>query len=374
MPYTLFHLDSERGFRGGERQLLYLAAHARRRGHDNVVVCRSGAPLQARARALGFSVMNLPFVSEWDPVSAWRLARAAAMPGAVLHAHTAHGAGLASLARRLGGPAWVAHRRVDFRLRGALGPGLKYGSAGAFIAVSKAIKDILAEDGVEARRVDVIPDSLPLGAEEAGLVGAAEPWGPSADRGALRARLGLDPRHEWVGNLAAMVPHKDQPNLLRAVPAVVARRPKTRFLIVGDGPLRPELEALADSLGVRGAVRFPGHQEDPRPWLQALDVYCQPSWGEGLGSVLLEAMACRVPIVATTAGGIPEVAKDGHSAWLVPPRDPAALASALLAALDGPAEAGSRAAAAARSLTRFSLAATGDAALAVDRRLLEAAA
>lgn len=374
MPYTLFHLDSERGFRGGERQLLYLAAHASKRGHKNFVVCRAGSALEAKSRALGLATMNLPFLGELDPVSAWRLARAAALPGAILHAHTAHGAGLASLARRFGGPPWVAHRRVDFHLSGLMGPGLKYGSAGAFIAVSEAILRILVEDGIRPERVTVVPDALPLGPEEGRLAGLSEAWGPAVDRTALRARLApgldLDPLHYWVGNLAAMVPHKDQANLLRAVPSVVARQPRARFLIIGDGPLRAELAALADSLGVRGAVRFPGYQEDPRPWLQTLDVYCQPSWGEGLGSVLLEAMACRVPIVATTAGGIPEVAEDGRSAWLVPPRDPQALANALLAALADRAAAEARAAEAARSLTRFSLEKTGDAILALYGRVL----
>ncbi|TBR17608.1 glycosyltransferase [bacterium] len=362
MRYTAFHLDSERGLRGGERQLLYLAAWLRAQGHGSVVVCRAGAPLEGEARRLGLDVRTLPFCGELDPVTAWRLAREAGRAeNPVLHAHTAHAAGTAALAARLGGPPWVAHRRVDFRLANPVSARLKYGAASRVVAVSEFIKGVLAKDGVDPSRVDVVPDALPLGPAEAKLAGLDVPWGPAPDRDALRRRLGaqteLDPGALWVGNLAAMVGHKDQANLLRAMPAVLASEPRARFLVVGDGPLRADLEALARELGVAQAVRFPGRQDDPRPWLQSLDVYCQPSWGEGMGSVLLEAMACRVPVVATTAGGIPEVTK-GTPARLVPPRDPAALAAALLAALREPGGAS------APDLTRFSLEATGNAVLA----------
>jgi glycosyltransferase involved in cell wall biosynthesis len=369
LRFTAFHLDSERGLRGGERQLLYLAAWLKARGHGSVVACRAGAPLEREARRLSLTVLTLPFCGEWDPVTAWRLARAAAKAeNPVLHAHTAHAAGTAALAGLLGGPPWLAHRRVDFPLANPLSARLKYRGAGRVVAVSEFIRGVLGADGVDPSRVDVVPDALPYGPEESALAGLETAWGPSADREALRRslgpRLGLAPSDLWVGNLAAMVGHKDQANLLRAVPLVLASERRARFLLVGDGPLRESLEALARELGVADAVRFPGRQDDPRPWLQALDVYCQPSWGEGMGSVLLEAMACRVPVVATTAGGIPEVAADGSTARLVPPRDPAALAAALVAALADPAGSRRRAEAAAAGLGRFSLERTGNAVLA----------
>lgn len=372
MRFTAFHLDSEGGLRGGERQLLYLAAWLKAGGHRSVVVCRAGAPLEAAARRSGLETMTLPFCGEWDPVSAWRLARAArAAENPVLHAHTAHAAGTAALARLFGGPPWLAHRRVDFPLSGPLSARLKYGSASRLVAVSEFIAGVLEAGGVERSRVRVVPDALPHGAAESRLAGLDAPWGPAADRAALRARLaaelGLEPHTLWVGNLAALVGHKDQATLIRAIPAVVAREPRARFVVLGEGPERPRLEALAERLGVTGALRLPGRKEDPRPYLQSLDLYCQSSWGEGMGSVLLEAMACRVPVVATTAGGIPEVVRDGESARLVPPRDPAALAAALLAALADAEGSRRRAAAAAAALPRFSLERTGSAVLAAYR-------
>ena len=119
--WDIFHLDGERGLRGGQRQLLYLAAALRARGHRNTVVCRRASPLESEARRHGFQTVSLPYLWEWDPFSAWklaRLARRARRP--VLHAHTAHAAALAGLAGGLGGLPWVVHRRVDFELSGRL--------------------------------------------------------------------------------------------------------------------------------------------------------------------------------------------------------------------------------------------------------------
>lgn len=365
---TIFHLDGERTFRGGERQLLYLARWLKGRGHRNVVACRRGSPLDREAARLELETLHLPFLGEWDPVSAALLRRAAGRAAnPVLHAHTAHAAALAALAALLGGPPRVSHRRVDFPVRRGPSSRLKYGTAGRVIAVSEAIRALLLEAGVPSERVVVVPDGLPLTPEEARTAGLQEPpfspaGGDEAEslRRCLAENYGLPEGGLWIGNLAAMVPHKDQATLLRAAAPVLEEFPEARFLVVGDGPLRPELEALAGSLGLQGAVVFPGRQADPAAWLRSLDLYVHPSWGEGMGSVLLEAMACRVPIVATTAGGIPEVLEHGRTALLAPPRSPQALADRILAALRDPAASRRRAEAAAARLTDFSLARLGE--------------
>ncbi|MDD5629391.1 MAG: glycosyltransferase, partial [Elusimicrobia bacterium] len=166
-PFDLFHLDGERGLRGGERQLLYLAAALRARGHRNTVVCRGGSPLEAEARRQDFAVESLPFFMEWDPLSAWklrRLVRSAQRP--VLHAHTAHAAALAACAGPWAGLPWVAHRRVDFELSGWLSRRLKYDRAGRVVAVSGAIARILERSGVPSARISVVHDGLPVGRRE----------------------------------------------------------------------------------------------------------------------------------------------------------------------------------------------------------------
>ncbi|HBL19107.1 MAG: hypothetical protein A2X36_16255 [Elusimicrobia bacterium GWA2_69_24] len=370
-PFDILHIDSERGFRGGESQLLYLAAHLRGRGCANTIACPAGSALETEARRQGFATLVLPFWTDFDPVSAWKLRRfageAARASGrrTILHAHTGHAAGIAALAAADGLP-WVAHRRVDFPLRGPLGR-LKYRSAARIVAVSGSIRAVLEAAGLPAARIAVIPDCIPLTEEEARTAGlAAGPLRPAtgeertALRGLLESEYGIPAEAPLVGNLAALVPHKDQATLLRAAALVLRRLPEARFVILGDGPLRSELEGLVSSLGIRTAVLLPGRQPDPKPWLRSLDLYVQSSWGEGMGSVILEAMACRIPVAATRAGGIPEVVTDGTSGRLAPPRDPQALAETILDSLqDGPA-ARRRAQAAGEALERFGLARLGD--------------
>ena len=124
---TLYHLDGERGFRGGERQLLYLAAALRARGRRNVVYCRAGGELEAEARRQGFEVR---------PLSTFGLMKDARREGAVVHAHTGRTAGFAVWSRLASIP-FVAHRRVDFPV-GFVASRWKYGLAAKTVAVSSA--------------------------------------------------------------------------------------------------------------------------------------------------------------------------------------------------------------------------------------------
>ncbi len=356
---TLFHVDGERGLRGGERQLLYLAAALRARGRRNAVYARAGGELEEQARRLGFEVRTLPFLGEWDPVSAWRLARDARRESAVIHAHSAHASGLAALASLRGVPC-VMHRRVDFTV-GRGSASWKYGRAGKVVAVSGAIAALLRGAGAPAGKVAVVPDGLPASDEEAAwLQWDRNPYSPPSDvertryRRILADELRIDPATTWIGNLAALVPHKDHDTLIAAAVIVLLKRPDARFLIAGRGPEEARLAASVARMGLAEKVLLVGHR-DPLPLLKSLDAYAQSSWGEGMGSVLLEAAACAVPIAATRAGGIPEVVADGETGLLVAPRDPEALAGALLRLLGEPALAARLAAEGRRRLPRFGL-------------------
>lgn len=358
---AVYHVDGERGLRGGERQLLYLAAALRARGRRGVVYARGGGELAAEAVRLGFETRTLPFLGEWDPLSAARLGAAARREGAVIHAHTAHAAGLAALAS-LSGARWVAHRRVDFPV-GALSARLKYARAGRTVAVSAAIAKILREAGVPEARLAVVPDGIPATGEEAAWVGVdAERYRPPSAaqktelRRALAQEFGLDATLTWVGNLAALVPHKDHDTLIAAALIVLLKRPNARFLIAGRGPEEARLDASIRRMGLSGKVLLVGHRPDPVPLLKALDVYVQSSWGEGMGSVLIESAACGVPIAATSAGGIPEVVAGEETGLLVLPRRPEALAEAVVRLIDDRTLAARLAAAARDRLPRFGLA------------------
>ena len=117
--------------------------------------------------------------------------------------------------------------------------------------------------------------------------------------------------------------------LLDAMAELVAVEPDVRLSIVGDGPLRADLEAKVASLGLQEAVRFEGEQPDARPYLRRAQVFVLSSLWEGLPYTIIEAMAARVPVISSDVGGCRELVVDGETGLLVRPRDPSALAAAM---------------------------------------------
>ena len=150
------------------------------------------------------------------------------------------------------------------------------------------------------------------------------------DAAVKRKELGLPPDGAIVGTVGRLVPIKGLEWLLKAAPQVLAQFPQACFVIIGDGPLLGELRQLTSKLGIGLRVVFLGAREDVPECLAALDLFVLPSLNEGMGRVLLEAMAVGLPVVATRVGGIPDIVPDGTTGLLVPPRDDRALAEAIL--------------------------------------------
>lgn len=153
----------------------------------------------------------------------------------------------------------------------------------------------------------------------------------------VAAEFGIDPGAPVVGIVAVLRPEKDHRSLLRAFRLVVDEVPAARLLVVGDGPLRGELEQLADQLGIADAVVFAGSRPDVGRLLGLLDVVTLSSYTvECFPMALLEAMAVGVPSVGTAIGGVPELIDDGVTGYVVPPKDERALADALVRMLRDP--------------------------------------
>ncbi len=133
-----------------------------------------------------------------------------------------------------------------------------------------------------------------------------------------------------IGTIAHLTDHKGHTYLLDAIPQVLKEFPHSFFLFVGDGELKDSLKTKSRILGIRDRVFFTGFREDIPEILSILDLFVLPSHLEGLCTSLMDAMYMGVPIVATTAGGIPEVIENGKTGLLVPPKDPIALAEAII--------------------------------------------
>ena len=151
----------------------------------------------------------------------------------------------------------------------------------------------------------------------------------SVARESARRALGLDAHQPVVGTVGNFTAKKDQVTLLRAAARLRQEVPDLRLVLIGSGPLEGELRSLADALGIAASTFFAGSRPDVGALLPAFDVFALSSRFEGLPIALLEAMASRLPCVATSVGGIPEVVTDGDDGMLVQPGDPDALATAI---------------------------------------------
>jgi len=189
-----------------------------------------------------------------------------------------------------------------------------------------------------------------------------EPYA-SPDRAAARTLLGLDDGVPAIGIVGRLQPWKGQHVFLRAAARILATHPAARFFVIGDAvggfsaEYPAELRRLAGELGIAEAVTFTGHRADIPALLPGLDVFVLASFDEPFGLVNVEAMAAGVPVVATRAGGVPEIVDDGETGLLVPVEDDAAIAAAVGRLLAGPAFAGTIAKAGrARAFERFDIA------------------
>lgn len=215
--------------------------------------------------------------------------------------------------------------------------------ASRVIAISGALREELIASGFPAATISVIYNGLDLESlhlPEPEANSADNSPGPAAETAAaVRAKLGLEPDQPVITTIARLHPVKGHSYLLTAAARVLQTRPDTQFLVVGDGPLRQELEKLAAALGISARVRFTGYYPEIADIYAVTDIVCLPSLMEGMGLVLIEAMAFGRPVVASRVGGIPEVVEDKVTGLLVPPADADRLADALLTLLQDPSQA-----------------------------------
>ena len=199
--------------------------------------------------------------------------------------------------------------------------------AGAVVVVSRSLMERGRELGIPEARLRVVYNGIDR-----------DRFHPR-DKRAARRRLGLPEDRELVLFLGHLAAHKGVLDLVQAVRLLRVSRPQATVLFVGDGPLSGEMRALAAARGeLAGAVLTYStvpHSEVPW-WMAAADVFCLPSWAEGMPNVVREAHACGRPVVATNVGGVPEAVRSTELGTLVPPRDPVRLAHALTERLRAP--------------------------------------
>lgn len=216
--------------------------------------------------------------------------------------------------------------------------------------ISAAVYRACRDAGVPDARLTVLPVRCDFSWFD------ADRW--RGERQAMRAAWNVDERAQVILCTGGLNQHKGQAVLLQAFAALRARHPGARLVLIGEGDRRAALEREAETLGIGSDIVMPGWVAYDRvpAALAAADIYVQPSFNEGIPRATLEAMAMRVPVIASRVGGLPELLDDGTLGALVPPGQPAALAGAIEALLADPrrgAELAARARDAARARYSF---------------------
>ena len=322
----VLHVDAGREWRGGQNQVRLLTRELRREPRPEIAVrllTKWDGPLARLAAAEGVPVVPARWTIGLDPRAWFTLCRSiSSWQPDIVHVHDSHALTLARAALRIARrapPALIAHRRVDFHVRAGSG----WHHVQSIVAVSEAVRRVLIADGVSPRAITVIPDGID----------PAEIQGRASTPCHIRTRLAVPPQTPLALNVAALVDHKDQLTLVRAAAAARPARPDLHWAIAGEGERRHALSAEITRLGIGDRVHLLGYITEIDALIREADVLVMSSREEGLGSVILHALALGKPVVSTAAGGIPEiVAADA----LVPVADPPALAQRVVAMLAHP--------------------------------------
>lgn len=348
-PLNVLELRSVHGTGGGPEKTILLGAARADTARVNVIVCYVRDErdqvfgLDKWARSLGVNYIEVPERHSFDlslPARLTALVREHDID--IVHAHEYKTDLLAwLLARRTGiVPLATAHGWTgqSARERFVYYPADKWllGRLPRVIAVSSDIRRELIRFGARPERVTVIlngiePDAFRRQPERAAVV---------------RSALGVEPGEVLVGAVGRAERQKRFDLLLETLARVVPSVPRLRLAIVGDGSLLPALREQARSTGLHDRVIFTGHRTDIADLHNAFDVFVQSSEYEGTPNAVLEAMAMETPVIATDAGGTAELFADGREGLLVPCRDGAALANAIVRALSDPEQSRNRAIAA----------------------------
>ncbi|MGH7519838.1 MAG: glycosyltransferase [Gemmatimonadales bacterium] len=323
MAMRVLQVDSGREWRGGQHQVGLLC---RELGHDaeieQVLITKQDSELARRAAADGTTVAGTTWEIGLDPRAWWHLRRTiSAFQPDIIHVHDSHALTLAATVAL--GRTLVATRRVDFHV-GRFGA---WRRPDRIIAVSDAVRQMLISDGIATDAITVVPDGIDPDEIRRAAV-------PALD---IRSQLRLPAKALLAVNAAALVDHKDQRTLIRAARYARSLEPQLHWVIAGEGPLRAALTAEIAKLELQGRVHLVGWIDRIEALIAEASIFVMSSKTEGLGSVILNALALGRPVVATAAGGIPEILP---AEALVPPGAAEALAQKVVDVLHHPTPVG----------------------------------
>jgi glycosyltransferase involved in cell wall biosynthesis len=324
-PIKVLHLSSERTWRGGEQQIAYLIEESTKAGLEVAVAVRPGSAFEDWCSKNGIRSFKVGFASGIAVKWALKL-KLLAKEFDIVHVHSGKSHSIAYLAAVFGMKCpVVVHRRVDFPVGRNKFSLRKYNhpSVVGILCVSDVIATMVRATVSRPERVMTI---------HSGIDFSRFTDGPAS--GYLHSELGLPEGVKLVANISAVAPHKDYRTFVSTAASVLSTRHDVHFLVVGDGNLLEEIKAYALKSGLQGGITFTGFRSDVARILRELDIFLITSSTEGLGTTIIDAMYNSLPVVATRAGGIPELVEHEQTGLLCEIQDADCLAESINRLLD----------------------------------------
>ena len=315
----VLHLVSEKTWRGGEQQVAYLIAQLQQHQVESYVACRRGSAFEAHCKQFDIPHLSLSF-SKLALFGDARKLKAYINRHHIqlVHMHSSLAHSLGVLAHVLGARAdLVLSRRVEFSIGRNPFSTFKYNYRGIkrILCVSDSVRRQMAASIHDGSKCVTVYSGIDL-----------EKAAASPARDFLRSTYQVPQGVRLIGNISALDRHKDYFTFLETAKLLKERGIKARYFAIGSGPLEAALKEQAVKLGLRDDVVFTGFLKNAKEVLPELDVFLFTTVKEGIGSTILDAFANRVPVVATSTGGIPEIVLHEKTGLLAPVREAAALA------------------------------------------------
>lgn len=320
---NILFINSIQMFGGGEVWMLNTLTALQERGHNTLLLCRPQTELAAKALSSGIKVKTLKIRGDFDPITIFKIFKIIKENRIqIVLTNMDKELRLGGLAARLAGVKAVIPRRgIDYPLKNTWRYRFTYNVLAAkIIANSEATKKSLLKNSpwLKPQKIKIIYNGIDISQF------CIQP--PNG----LLEEFKIPEHVPIIGFVGQLDERKGIANLLNAYKLVNKQLPQTRLLLVGDGKLRSFIEKQKDGLPNPSNIVLTGFQEDIPGIMSLIDVLALPSYWEGFGLVLIEAMAAGKPVVTTKVSSMPEIVRDGVHGYLVEPGDSTALAKALL--------------------------------------------
>ncbi|WP_022670286.1 glycosyltransferase family 4 protein [Hippea alviniae] len=308
----ILHVDTEKGFRGGEQQLLWLVEGLIKNGIDSAVATVKDE-LYNRCRKKGIKTVRLT----GNQLTDWlRLAKEGKNYD-IIHAHTAKALNISALAKKINKKPLIYTRRVDYKPKNNIFTKFKYRLSDVVVCVSEAVKDTLV-GFVDSKKLRVIYSITDPKLEDSVDLKRVEKI-----RNSYKGKF-------IVGTAAALTKQKNIPNLIEAASMVLKQAKDVVFIVAGEGNLKEQLEKQIKSLSIEDRFFLIGFKRDIQNYIKAFDLFVLASDNEGFSGAILNAMILKIPVIVTDAGGAREIVEDNKSGFIVRKRDSKQLADAIL--------------------------------------------